>query len=121
MRRAVPAIVVALGLAAPAAASAQSAGDNQYVDPFANSQAPAKHQGQQAQGQGQDQSSGSTSATAPVNTVQPAASSGTTASSSHLPRTGQPMTPLFALGGALLLAGLVLRLSIAPRRTRRDG
>ena|SRR2546423_922754 len=118
MRRAVPAIVVALGLVVPAAASAQSAGDNQYVDPFAGSQPPAKHHPQQAQGTSQP--AGGASPSAPVSSVQPSSATGTsstTASSSQLPRTGQPLTPLFALGGALLLTGLVLRLKLRRPRT----
>src|SRR4051794_23048588 len=106
MRRAVLAIVVALGLAVPAAASAQSAGDNQYVDPFAGSQPPAKQQtSQPAQGTGQSGSAAPAPASTPVQAVQSGSGSGTTASSSQLARTGQPVAPLFAMGGALLLAG----------------
>jgi hypothetical protein len=122
MRRAVAAIVVVLALGVPALASAQSAGDNQYVDPFAGSQAPAKHHSQQTSGTGQTGStaSGTTSGTSPATGKSSAASTGS-AASGQLPRTGQPLMPLFVLGGALLLAGLVLRLRVAARRPRPSG
>src|SRR5215217_2473877 len=75
MRRLLP-LAVLLGLALPAAASAQSAGDEQYVDPFAPQAQPQAPQAQPGAPQGQS---------APQQTAQAAPQGGSadqTASSS---------------------------------------
>jgi LPXTG-motif cell wall-anchored protein len=97
-------ILVLLGLAAPAA-WAQSAGDEQYQDPFA--------------GQNGGSSSGGGSAPAPASTPAPAApaaaapaAASAAAQQPQLPRTGAE-TLLTALAGVgLVMAGIGLRLRL---------
>jgi hypothetical protein len=96
-----------LALSLPAAAFADSAGDNQYQDPFSNVPSQPKQQNNQSSG-----TQGTTQPSAPTTTSAPAQSnSGTdpTAHADQLPRTGFPLLPVAALGAALLGAGLVLR------------
>jgi hypothetical protein len=105
------ALVAALALAFPAAALADSAGDNQYQDPLANS--PSKPQKKKT-----TTTTPSAPATAPA-TTSPAPSSSSSSSSSAssaasqssgtLPRTGLPLAPLAAGGLALIGAGLLIR------------
>ena len=93
-----------LALALPAGALADSAGDNQYQDPLANSP--------------QKQKTTQTTTPAPVATPAPAtttaapsqsSSASATSSSGTLPRTGFPVAPLVILGAALIGAGLIVR------------
>jgi hypothetical protein len=102
MRRLVTLILAALMLALPAAALAQSAGDEQYADPFGPTEEPNGSQGQQAQAPEQE----AAPAPAPAEPAAPAeevtASQETAAPT--LPATGLPAGVL-AAGGALLLAG----------------
>jgi len=94
----------------PAAAAAQSAGDEQYSDPFA----------------GQSPSSTATPAPAPATGAQPAqatpaptaaapAASNAPAQAAQLPRTGWDAVVPGALGLVLMSAGVALR-----ARVRRD-
>jgi LPXTG-motif cell wall-anchored protein len=97
------AVVAALVLAFPALALADSAGDNQYQDPLANSP--------------QKQKTTQTTTPAPVTSPAPAATSSappqsataSASSSGTLPRTGFPVAPLVVLGAALIGAGLIVR------------
>jgi hypothetical protein len=161
MRLALSTLVAVVALAVPGVALGQSAGDNQYVDPFAGqhaspgggqSGAPQHTAGQPSQGTtssgtgssttGSGTSTGGGSSTTGSGTSAPASgsstpssggstpSSGTTkssqaggdaatggpasTSSGQLPRTGEPLAPLFALGGLLILGGFALRLAAAP-------
>ena len=95
----------------PAAAAAQSAGDEQYSDPFQGTQAPkttpkskptpvkpVPHQQVQSQTQTQAQQPAA---------PQPAATTG--GGSGELPRTGMDLAPLVVVGIALVAAGLLLR------------
>ncbi|HEY7630388.1 MAG TPA: hypothetical protein VH817_06805 [Thermoleophilaceae bacterium] len=100
-----------LALSVPAAALADSAGDNQYQDPFSNVPSQKK----------QNSSTGtttqpSTPAPAPSGSTSPSSSAGTStdpiahaADGGTLPRTGFPLLPVAAIGAALVGAGLVLR------------
>ena len=112
-RRCIAALAAAVALAAaPGAALAQNgAGDEQYSDPFAGTQAPkttpkskptpvkpVPHQQVQSQTQTQAQQPAS---------PQPAATTG--GGSRELPRTGLDLAPLVAAGIALVAAGLLLR------------
>jgi LPXTG-motif cell wall-anchored protein len=98
---------ICLALVMPAAAVADSAGDNQYQDPLANSPKPSH----------QKQKTTQTTTPAPVATPAPAATSSAPAQSSSasatssgtLPRTGFPVAPLVVLGAALIGAGLIVR------------
>jgi hypothetical protein len=113
MRRAVCLLLAAFMLAVPSAAFAQSAGDEQYADPF----------GQTGQSDGSGQSGGSQEAPAQTQTPAPApapAQSDETASATQtqvvqqtdaptLPATGFPAGLLAGTGALLLAAGTTLR------------
>jgi hypothetical protein len=104
-------------LAVPAAALAQSAGDEQYSDPFQEDQ-PADQgnqgdQGNQNSGDQANQNSGTQAQdpqpaeTAPAQSSQPTDTTATGAQT--LPRTGLPALWLALSGAALLGAGIGLR------------
>jgi hypothetical protein len=102
-------------LALPAAALAQSAGDDQYSDPLAPSDQPAD------QGQSQSGSSDQPSATpqpapsdtaaAPTAPTSPTSETAAAPAANTLPRTGWAPGALVATAAALLLGGLMLRRS----------
>jgi hypothetical protein len=116
------ALTLAALLAVPAAAMAQSAGDEQYVDPFQG--------GEEQPSQAPQEEPPAPPPAAPVQPTEPAptepapaapAPSGepgdvtaapaqTTAGT--LPRTGLPVALLLSAGYALLLAGVALRRTI---------
>jgi hypothetical protein len=112
--------VLAVGIA-PGAALAQSggAGDDQYVDPIGgNSQ---QHNGGGSKGSG---SSGGT-ATGPslsatptltASSSQPAATTPVASSAQTLPRTGLDVGVVAAIGLALVLAGVAVRLRLRDER-----
>jgi hypothetical protein len=112
-RRRVAALVVAATLALPGAAFAQSAGDEQYEDPFAG-----EDQEQAEPTPDPDTPTSSDSSQEPT-TAQATPTTATTAQAQpgqeQLPRTGgDPELP--AIAGAVLLAGgVALRLRLRPR------
>ncbi|HEX6653096.1 MAG TPA: hypothetical protein VF072_10165 [Thermoleophilaceae bacterium] len=107
MRRTAPLLLAVLALALPSAALAQSAGDDQYADPFG--------QVNDGGGQGQQGDQPTDSAPAPAQSAAPATPAEATASQETaaptLPRTGPGMPAWYiAINGAvLLLAGTALR------------
>jgi hypothetical protein len=108
MRRLVTLLIAASMLALPTQALAQSAGDEQYADPFGQVEEPSGEQGQQ--GQAPDQSAPAPAApaqTAPATDGQSVASQETAAPT--LPRTGLPAILLAGAGALLLGAGTTLR------------
>jgi hypothetical protein len=115
LRRRLPAAVaVAAVLAFPAVSLADSAGDNQYQDPFSN--VPTQPKQQKKQSSSGTQGTTTTPAPTPAPAAASTPSSSTTAaapsaqsSSQTLPRTGFPLLPVAALGAALVGAGLALR------------
>jgi LPXTG-motif cell wall-anchored protein len=124
-RRRLVALAVAFLLASPASALAQSAGDEQYDDPFGG-----------GGGGGQQEQPASTPepapapaepAPAPAATAEPttsepapaapaAESSSTGGKGKQLPRTGAPTGLVIAAGVAMLLGGLLLRRSTTGER-----
>ena len=109
--------------AAPTAAFAQNAGDEQYADPFGNS----SQSGSGSSGSGSSGSSGSTTGTTGNSSgVAAAQQQGTpsataaagqsTAAAGELPRTGLDVGIVAAVGAALLLGGLALRRRSADAR-----
>jgi hypothetical protein len=127
-------LLAAATLALPAAASGQSAGDEQYEDPFAPEQGQTDDEGSSggddAGSAGGDDtgsvggddtgsagggSSGGGESVQPEPTAAPAAPTTTTAAEAQLARTGAD-TGLVALGGAVLLAGgVALRVTLRRR------
>jgi hypothetical protein len=98
-------IAVLTSLCVPAAAFAQSAGDEQYTDPFSEQdQAPAEQQEPAAPPAEPSPGGNGDAEAAPAQepgAVQPA--------SPTLPRTGAPVLLLAAAGYALLLGGFAIR------------
>jgi hypothetical protein len=107
MRRLVTLLATLCLLALPSAALAQNAGDEQYNDPFGNSQG-----GNGNSGNGSDSGGDQGSApTTPAQTGGETASEAAPAASSAamLPRTGLPVLILAASGALLFAGGTTLR------------
>jgi 2-oxoglutarate dehydrogenase E2 component (dihydrolipoamide succinyltransferase) len=120
-RRRLAALAAALLLAAPAPALAQSAGDDQYEDPFAgqNEEQPAPAATPAPAEPAPAEPAPAPSEPAPV---EPAAESTPVpvaqepgAEPAELPRTGLDAGPVLAIGTVLLAGGLVLRLRLRER------
>lgn len=115
-----------LALAFPATAFAQSAGDNQYQDPFANqgSSSPSSNSGSTSSpstsSSGTTPSStgtaGTTGSTSGDAAGSPSAQAGTSASSGQLPFTGYDDIFTGVAGAVLLLGGVTVRASVRDRR-----
>jgi hypothetical protein len=96
---------LAASLVVPVGAQAQSAGDEQYTDPFSQSEPPSQGQQQGSTGQ------------APSQPATPAQSSGQAPAEAapaqqapaQLPRTGFAAALTAAYGCVLLLAGFAIR------------
>jgi LPXTG-motif cell wall-anchored protein len=110
------ALLAALALLAPASAFAQSAGDEQYQDPFGGDDQQQSSGGDQGSSGSSGSSSGSAGTTAqaaptPAPTAPPVATTAqqSTPAAQQLPRTGSdPILPAVA-GFWLLLGGVALR------------
>ena len=110
--------VAAAFLAAPAAALGQSAGDEQYTDPFGQEEsggqqqepAPAPEQPAEPPPTPAEPAPGGngTAEAAPPSEAAPTAEA-TQEGSATLPRTGGPVVLVAAIGYALLLAGIAIR------------
>ena len=116
--------LIAAALALPGAAWGQSAGDEQYEDPFAPEQGQSGDGGAQEEEEGGGQPApepepAPAAPAAPAPAPEPAA--GAAVQAEQLPRTGSPADAgLLALSGTLLLAGgVVLRVRLSERRPRR--
>ena len=111
-------MVCALVLAMPAGALAQSAGDEQYQDPFAG-QKPSSSQPKQAPSggggnsqvspQAQSSPSSAPASTSAAVTTPSQGQSAQAAQGETLPRTGFPAFLPLAYGLVLLLSGVALR------------
>ena len=119
-------IVAAAFLAAPAAALGQSAGDEQYTDPFQGGDGGSQEQPAQQPEQPVERAPTEPAAPAPTEPAAPApggngtaeaaptteaapAAEATQEGSATLPRTGGPVVLVAAIGYALLLAGIAIR------------
>jgi hypothetical protein len=95
-------LLLALGLAVPATVVAQSAGDDQYVDPLEGSGNGNGNGGDNgSQNGGSDNGSTTTAQTAPSDTAGTTAESTQSDPTATLPRTGLVLLPV-ALAGMLL-------------------
>jgi hypothetical protein len=108
-------LVIAALLAVPAAALAQSAGDEQYVDPFQGGEEQPAEAPQEVPAEPTEPAAPAPAAPAPATPPSGAVEGGeVTAEPSQseapaLPRTGMPAVLLLSAGYALLLAGVALR------------
>ena len=103
-------LLLALGLAVPATVVAQSAGDDQYVDPF-EGQGDGNGGGGNngSQDGGSDNGSTTTAQTAPSDTAGTTAESTDSESAATLPRTGFALLPVALAGMFLFGTGAGLR------------
>jgi hypothetical protein len=95
-------IVMSLGLGLPAAAGAQSAGDDQYADPFEETPAQSEPVAPTDGGASEP----ATTAAPAAGTTAPAA---TATGTGTLPRTGFDLVLLLVTGAVLLLSGFTVR------------
>jgi len=106
MRRLVTLVLAAFLLALPAGAVAQSAGDEQYADPFEQPQEPSGSQEQPAQAPAEP-------APAPAPSADTAGAAQTQVvqqtDAATLPATGLPVGLLAGTGALLLAGGTTLR------------
>jgi hypothetical protein len=109
MRRLVTLLIAASMLALPCAALAQSAGDEQYADPFGQVKEP--NGGNDQQGQAPDQSAQAPAAPAQTSPTTGADQSVASqeAAAPTLPRTGLDGVLFAVMGATLLLAGTTIR------------
>jgi LPXTG-motif cell wall-anchored protein len=107
-RRRFAALTVALALVTPVTAFAQSAGDEQYQDPFGDEQSQSGDE-QSSSGSESQSAQATPTATAAPSTAPAATTAQAQPGGQQLPRTGEDAA-LLALSGTLLLAGgVVLR------------
>jgi hypothetical protein len=103
------AVVAALCLVIPASAFAQSAGDDQYADPF--NEQPA---GNQPVGQPDDSNSGGGGGnSSPTQVADTTSTSTSTSSANRLAYTGFDLPLLFVTGAVMALAGFTVRRVVA--------
>jgi hypothetical protein len=119
--RRLAALAVAALLATPAPALAQSAGDDQYEDPFAGEQQEQTDQGGGEQPAPQPAPAEPTPAPpaeeAPAPEAVPAsAQPEPEPGAPELPRTGLDAAPVLAIGTVMLAGGVVLRLRLREHR-----
>jgi hypothetical protein len=107
MRRLVTLLLAAFLLAVPSAALAQSAGDEQYADPFEQPQEPRESQEEPAPAPEPAAAPAESSEAAAATTTQTEAVQPT--DSATLPATGLPAALLAGAGGLLLTGGTMLR------------
>jgi hypothetical protein len=110
------AVVVSAALVLPGAALAQSAGDEQYSDPFGPDEPQEQGQQEQPAQQGQSQAPVEPVEPAPAESTAPAGdSSGEVASApaqssdGTLPATGLPALSMLLVGGVMFATGAVVR------------
>jgi len=114
------AVVAALALATPGAALAQSAGDDQYQDPFAGEDESRTGGGSNGDGSADDTTGASggapTSSPPPVPAAPAAETAAAAPTGATLPRTGRDAEWVLALGLLLLAAGVGLRRGVSAAR-----
>jgi hypothetical protein len=96
-------------LVVPSAAFGQSAGDEQYSDPFAGDEPQEQQQPQSQQPEAPTGTVEQPAAPAPSDGSGEVASAPAQATDPSLPVTGLPALTLLAVGAGMLAAGLVVR------------
>lgn len=121
-RREVATLAAALALGVPAPALAQSAGDDQYRDPFAGGEGQQQQTGGNGGGSdGDTQTAPAPANPAPAPSRTPASAPSANASepvattAGELPRTGSSAVWVAALGVLLVAAGVHLRRTAEAR------
>ena len=118
VRRRLAAISAALLLAAPASAFGQSAGDEQYEDPFAGQDQQEQPAATPTPAPGEPEPAAPAPA-APSQTPETAPAPAPTGEPgeppAELPRTGLDAGLVLAIGAALLAGGVALRLRVRER------
>jgi hypothetical protein len=112
------AVLLMLALAAPAAVLAQSAGDEQYVDPF---QGQGDGSGGGDNGDQSDSGSAPAAETSPTEDTAGATAESTVSDTATLPRTGLTLLPVVVAGLFLLSAGFAGRRLTAVPGTAAPG
>jgi hypothetical protein len=120
--RRLAALIAALALVAPASAAAQSAGDDQYEDPFAGENResePAASPRQQEPAPAAEGGAGVPLAEPQLQRVPAATAAQPPAAapaSAELPYTGADGAPILIAGTVMLAAGVALRLRLREPR-----
>jgi hypothetical protein len=109
MRRLVTLLIAAFLLALPSAALAQSAGDEQYADPFEQPQEPSGSQDEPAPTPEPAPAPAESSQTATATQTEVTQATG----AQTLPATGLPVALVAGAGGLLLTGGTMLRLRLS--------
>jgi hypothetical protein len=114
MTRGLLLFVLALTLALPAAAWAQSAGDEQYVDPFQSTPGGNNNGAGGGNGGGNNTGSNTSAGSGSAQGTTTGDTAGTTDTTSGgdgtaLPRTGLPLRGVVVTGALLLGGGITLR------------
>ena len=110
LRRRLAALAAAALLAAPTTALGQSAGDDQYEDPFAGDHQEQTQEPAATATPAPAAPAPAEPAQAPESTPAPAPEPG--AAPAELPRTGLDTGPVLAIGAVLLAGGVALRLRV---------
>ena len=112
LRLATMLVALALSLAAPTAALAQGAGDDQYTDPFGSGQNDDSGSGDEDAGADPGTSEPAEPAPAPAPAPEATASQQEPAGQEQLPYTGADEGLVALAGGMLLAGGFALRLRL---------
>lgn len=112
MRRLPPLLALVLALALPSAALAQSAGDNQYADPFGSAPPSSQPKRQSSAPSGAGHSGPAPAAAPSAANGSGAVPAAAPATSATLPRTGLDALELVLAGAVAIAAGLALSLAL---------
>jgi LPXTG-motif cell wall-anchored protein len=112
LRLATMLVALALSCAAPAAAFAQGAGDEQYSDPFGSGQNEDSRSGDEDAGADPGTSEPEQPAPAPEPAPEATASQQEPAGQEQLPYTGTDESLVALAGGMLLVGGVALRVRL---------
>jgi hypothetical protein len=115
LRSRLAALTIALLLAAPGAAFAQSAGDEQYADPFGGDDQEQATPTPTPEPDTPVSSDDGTQATAQATPTPTPASGSAAAAQEQLPRTGGDPLPFVVAGFWILLGGVALRAKVRVR------